>query len=226
MVTNDRAAIGPTAPARADAGFSLVELLVALLVSMMVIGGATMLAGQMQMSYRQQLEGATAQQEARMAVEMIQRFLRGAGNNPYRIITGPCPANNTPFLPIRMDPDADGIQDDIRVQMDANPVDSLIGGTAGTCTQPFEDVTISHDLGNLTITVDDNNLPGGPEPRTDNVITSLRFTYLNSSRAPTAVAASIAFIQTQVVARNTIVQEGTSAPQTQTVNSEIRMRVR
>jgi Tfp pilus assembly protein PilW len=208
------------------AGFSLVELLVATVVTIMIIGGATMLAGQMQMSYRLQLEGATAQQEARAAVEMIQRFLRGAGNNPYRIVTGPCPAASTPFLPVRLDPDGDGIDDDIRVQLDSNPVDSLIGGTAGACTQAWEDVTIAHDPAALTITVRDNNIGGAPTPRTDTVITQLRFIYRNSSRAITNVAASVAFIETQVTARTAIVQEGTANPLLQTVTSEVRLRVR
>jgi prepilin-type N-terminal cleavage/methylation domain-containing protein len=223
VVTRDRRFAGART---AHAGFSLVELIVAMAVSLLVIGGATMLAGQMQMSYRMQLEGATAQQEARAAVELIQRFLRGAGNNPYRQLIVPCPAANTPFLPIRMDPDGDGIQDDIRIQMDANPVDSLIGGTAGACTQAGEDITISHDAVNRTITFLDNNVGGGAVPRTDGIITNLRFIYRNSSRAPTAAANSISFIETQVTARTNLVQDGTSTPLEQTVVSEIRVRVR
>lgn len=209
-----------------EAGYSLIELLVALVVSLLVIGGGTLLAGQMQMSYRRQLDAATAQQEARAAVELIQRFLRGAGNNPYRMLIVPCPAANTPFLPIRMDPDGDLIHDDIRIQMDANPVDSLIGGTAGACSQAGEDVTISHDAVNETITFLDNNLGGAAVPRTDSVITSLRFVYRTSSRVITTIPNSISFIETQVTARSTMVEEGTAAPLTQTVVSEIRVRVR
>jgi hypothetical protein len=105
-------------------------------------------------------------------------------------------------------------------------VDSLIGGTAGACTQAGEDITISHDAVNRTITFLDNNVGGGAVPRTDGIITNLRFIYRNSSRAPTAAANSISFIETQVTARTNLVQDGTSTPLEQTVVSEIRVRVR
>ena len=121
---------------RPDAGFTLVELLVAMVVSIVVVGGATLLAGQMQSSYRAQLEAATAQQEGRFAIQWIERYLRAAGNNPYRVETTPCPAAGTPVQPIRLDPDGDGQNDDIRLQMDANPTNGLIGGAAGACNEP------------------------------------------------------------------------------------------
>ena len=80
-----------------DQGFSLVELLVAMTVSILVVGGAALLGGQVQASYRSQMEGATAQQEGRYAIQLIERYLRAAGNNPYRVTTTPCPAAGTPF---------------------------------------------------------------------------------------------------------------------------------
>src|SRR4029453_9328504 len=111
-------------------GFTLVELLVALVVSLCVVGSATVLAGKMQMSYRRQLEAATAQQEGRYAVEWIERYIRAAGNNPHAITTTPCPSVGTSFQAIRIDPNANGVNDDIRLQMDGSPVDGLIGGAA------------------------------------------------------------------------------------------------
>src|SRR5215203_986255 len=104
-----------------ESGFTLVELLVALVVTIAVVGGATLLAGQMQGSYRAQLESAAAQQDARFVLEEVSRYLRQAGNNPYRIRNSSCPSTATPFMPVRLDPNSNGVADDIRVQMDANP---------------------------------------------------------------------------------------------------------
>ena len=57
--------------------------------------------------------------------------------------TTPCPAAGTPFQAIRFDPNANGQNDDIRLQMDANPTNGLIGGAAGACNETNEDVTIA-----------------------------------------------------------------------------------
>ncbi len=119
----------------AESGFTLVELLVGLVVTILVVGGATLLAGQMQGSYRAQMESAAAQQDARFVLEEITRYLRQAGNNPYRIRNSPCPSTATPFMPVRLDPDTDGLPDDIRIQMDANPANGLVGGVTGACNE-------------------------------------------------------------------------------------------
>jgi len=151
------AAGAPVAPRATDSGFSLVELLVAMVVSTLVVGGAVLLGAQVQSSYRGQMEAAAAQQEGRYAVQWIERYLRAAGNNPYRIETAPCPAAGTPFQAIRFDPNGNGLNDDIRVQMDSNPTDGLIGGALGACNESNEDVTIAFNAGNNTITLRDNN---------------------------------------------------------------------
>ena len=211
---------------RPDAGFTLVELLVAMVVSIAVIGGATLLAGQMQSSYRAQLEAATAQQEGRYAILWIERYLRAAGNNPYRVETTPCPAAGTPVQPIRLDPDGDGQNNDIRLQMDANPVNGLIGGAAGACSEPDEDVTITYDPATRTIGVVDNNAGGGVQARTDTIVTGLEFVYRNPLRAITTNPANIAFIETRVTVASRINDLNLGEPVTYTVSSEIRVRTR
>jgi Tfp pilus assembly protein PilW len=212
-------------PAR-DAGFSLVELLVAMVVSMLVVGGAALLGTQMQGTYRGQMEAASAQQEGRYAIQWIERYLRAAGNNPYRVLTTPCPAAGTPFQAIRLDPNANGQQDDVRLQMDANPTNGLIGGAAGGCNEPDEDVTIAYDAANSTITLRDNIIGAAAEARTDSVIAGLQFVYRNSQRAVTNTAGTVAFIETRVTVRTKIDDPNLSAPSTTVVSSEIRVRSR
>ena len=172
-----------------ERGFTIVELLVASVVTMIVLGGAVALTSQIESGYRRQVEDSAAQQEGRYALEWLGKLIRGAGNNPFNQPTGDCPAAATAFAAIRFDPDADGIDNDIRLQTDANPPDGRIGGTLGACTQGNEDVTISYDSTNDAIVFLDNNLGGVASIRTDAVIEDLRFVYRDSTRTITAVPA-------------------------------------
>lgn len=211
---------------RATAGFSLVELLVAMVVSILVVGGATMLASQMQSTYRGQMEAATAQQEGRFAIHWIERYLRAAGNNPYRLLTTPCPVAGTPVQAIRFDPDGDGLNNDIRLQMDNNPSNGLLAGGAGACNEPGEDVVIAHDLANRTITLMDVGTGGAAAPRTDDVIEGLTFVYRDAARASTANPDNVAFVETRVRVRTKNEDPRLGDPITYLVKSEVRVRTR
>jgi prepilin-type N-terminal cleavage/methylation domain-containing protein len=213
------------APVGAERGFSLVELLLAMVVTLLVVGGATMLAGQMQGAYRSQMESASAQQDARFAIEQVERYLRAAGNNPYRLGTTPCPAAGTAVLAIRFDPDGDGVNDDVRLQMDANPTNGLVGGSVGNCNEANEDVMIFHDAANQAIAVTDQ-ITGTTRPLTDGVVTDLRFVYRNPLRTITTSDANVAFIETQVTVRTRAIDLSQSRPMTYTLTSEVRVRSR
>ena len=91
----------------------------------------------------------------------------------------------TPVQAIRFDPNGNGQPDDIRVQMDANPTNGLIGGASGACTEPNEDVTIAFDPALRAITVRDNATGGAAVPRTDAIVEGLAFVYRDAARAPT-----------------------------------------
>jgi Tfp pilus assembly protein PilW len=210
----------------AEGGFTLVELLVGLVVTLLVVGGATLLAGQMQGSYRAQMESAAAQQDARFVLEEVTRYLRQAGNNPYRIRNAQCPGNPTPFQPVRLDPDTDGLADDIRIQMDANPANGLLGGVTGACAELEEDLIIAHDAANRTVTISDSN--GGAPVRTlaDGLVTNLRFSYRDPSRNVTANAQNVAFIQTTVTVRTRLNDLNQGRPFEYTLSSEVRVRSR
>ena len=110
----------------------------------LVLGGAVALTGQLQNGYRRQLEDSVGEQEARYAMDWINRYLRSVGNNPFNATQSDCPGANTIFYGLIMDPNGDGVNDDITLQSDSNPPDGKIGGTAGNCTQANENVTISY----------------------------------------------------------------------------------
>ena len=208
-------------------GFTLVEFMIACLITTAVLGGTVMLASQLQQGYSTQLDEVVVEQEVRFALDWITRLLRSAGSNPYSINTSPCPVVGTPFQALRLDPDGDGMDDDIRIQADISPPNGILGGdVAGTCTEEGEDVTIAHDADASTITRQDNNIDADPEAMTEPIITELEFTYLDSARNVTANEDLIAFVQVQVTGRsktyNTILGEN---PET-TLNTEVHVRIR
>ena len=213
-------------PAADQRGFTLVELLVAMVVSTIVLGGAVMVTSQIQSGYRRQIEDSTGTQEARYALDWLGKLIRGAGNNPYNRLTSECPAAGTPIASFVFDPDGDGVDNDIRIQADSNPPDGAFGGAAGACDQANEDVTITFDAANSVIVFLDNNLGGAASVRTDRVISDLRFVYRDPDREITTDPAAVAYIEAQVTTRTRTFDPGTGAPATRTLTQEFRVRGR
>jgi type II secretory pathway pseudopilin PulG len=217
---------------RSQRGFTMVELLVASVVTIVVVGGAVALTSQIQNGYRRQLEDSAAEQEARYALDWIGRYVRGAANNPTSATVTQCPVANTNFVPVQFDPDADGDDNDVRLMTDANPPDGLIGGpdAGGDCTQANEDVTISLDPVANTITFLDNNTGGAVSTRTDTVIENLEFIFRNAAHTAldTSVAnpANVVYIETRITIRTRTVDASTGDPMTRTLSQEVKIRSR
>lgn len=210
-----------------DRGFTLVELLIASMVTMLVLGGAVAMTSQMQVGYRRQVEQSAADQEGRYALDWISRLIRASGNNPYSIATSGCPAAGTPYTAIVMDPDGQGDNDDIRLQTDANPPDGLLGGPGGgDCTQANEDVTVTFDPATNSITFLDNNLGGLATIRTDAVIEDLRFIYRDVARNVTANALNVVYVEIQVTIRTRTINASTGTAVTRVLSQEVRVRGR
>jgi prepilin-type N-terminal cleavage/methylation domain-containing protein len=210
-----------------QAGFTLVELLVATTICLCVLAATIVLASQVQKSYQIEMDAAAVRNEAEYAVDWISRELRSAGANPYRVTVSGCPAAGTTFRAIGLNPDGDALPDDIRFHADLNPPNNQLGGTAvGQCTEANEDVTIAHDPVNRVITRRDNNVDAAAVQMTDAVITALTFTYLDRNRGVTADEGSIAFIRVTVTAQTRVSDPNTSRPRTMTVADEVRVRVR
>jgi len=228
---------------RDDRGFTLIELMVASIVTIIVLGSAVALTSQIQNGYRRQLEDSAAEQEGRYALDWIGRYIRGAANNPTGAAASECPAAGTIVRPVQYDPDGDGEHNDIRLMTDANPADGLFGGSvaAGGCTQAFEDVTISlgtEAAGNAnTITFLDNNTGGAVSTRTDTVIENLEFRFRNSAHAlivPTpwvsaanpGNAANVVYIETRITIRTRTIDPLTGAAMTRELSQEVKIRSR
>ena len=209
-----------------ESGFSLIELLIAALITTTVVGSAAMLASRVQVAYSSELDDAAVQQEARFALDWITRTLAPAGSNPYNIGTSACPSAGTAFAAIRLDPDGDGIHDDVRVQADVNPPNGLLLGPAGACNESGEDITIGHDPGNLVVTRRDRATDAAPVAVTDRVFTQLLFTYLTVDRVVTTTPANVAYVQVALTGRSRSPNLNTRQFSTFTYRSEVRIRAR
>jgi prepilin-type N-terminal cleavage/methylation domain-containing protein len=220
-------------------GFTLAELMVSMVITMLVLGGAVVLTSQVQQSFRKQIEDAAGEQEGRYALDWVSRRIRAAGNNPYGLPlpippapvgsdTSQCPAPGTPYSWLFISPDPDGVNRSVRLQSDSNPPDGLLGGPSATgdCNQRDEDVTISFDPLTNSITFLDNNLGGAATIRTDAVIENLEFIFKDINRQPTANPASVVYVETQVTVRTRMINASTGLPETRLLTQEVRLRGR
>lgn len=215
--------------ARGQKGFTLIELLVSMVCTVLVVGGAVAMTAQIQNGYRRQSEDAVGEQEARYALEWIGRYIRGAGFNPFNAATSACPAPGTAFVGVVVDPNGDAVNDDVTLQMDANPPDGLIGGAAGLCTQANEHVTISLDAANDTIVFLDEAVGAMATTRTDSVIENLLFVYKDNNRVKLVSPvnpADVVYIETRITIRTRTVEGTAGTPATRTLTSEVRIRGR
>lgn len=215
----------PIAPLKDQRGFTLIELMVASLCTMIVLGGAVALTSQIQTGYRRQIEDSVGEQEARYALEWIGRYLRSVGNNPFNATTSACPAAGTTFQGLIPNTTTGALT----LQSDSNPPDGLIGGSAGLCTQTNEHVTISLNETLNEIQFLDQAVGTTATTRTDAVIENLEFAYLDADRQPwdaTTSTSNIFYVQTIITIRTRTVNANTGTPATRTISSEIRVRGR
>lgn len=225
MVSNDRRQRW-VRRLRSEGGFTFMELLVASAITMVTLGAAVQVASQVQQGYTRQMAAAAYEEEARFAINWIERALRQAGSNPYGITVSNCPVAGTAFLPLRFDPNANGLDDDVRINADVGLPNALLGGDAGACIEAGEDLTIALDAANQTITRQDSNLDAAPVAMTDGVITGLQFTYLDAARAATANPAAVAFVGVAVTAQSPAANAQTGLFDTIVLSSEVRLRSR
>jgi prepilin-type N-terminal cleavage/methylation domain-containing protein len=207
-------------------GFTLVELMIALGIASAVLGTTVALATQLQQAYSIQLDAATVQEELRFALDWISRLMRSAGSNPYNIALSPCPEANTVFQAIRLDPNGNGVQDDVRIQADVNPANGLLVGAAGACSETGEDITVALDQDDFVITRQDHAIDDAPIAISEPIFKELIFTYLDSARAETVDPASIVSAQIRVTGQSKALHPITGEYTRSTLATEVRLRTR
>lgn len=217
-----------TAPScSSESGFSLVELLIALLVSVMIMGGAASVMTGAQRTYQHQLDDVTVEQEVRFALTWIRRAIENAGSNPYTVTTTSCVTPGAIQI-IDMDPNGTG-NDAIRVQADVGIPDGLIIGpsdSTGNCDQADEDVTIALNSGAKTITRYDRGTDASPQAWTDSVILALRFDYFDSNLATTATASQVRYVRVSITGQSKKPNPSTGQLTMFTEAADVRLRAR
>jgi Tfp pilus assembly protein PilW len=189
---------------RDERGFSMIELMIATLVSLLVLGSAASVISGVQNTYVHQMDDATVEQEERFVMD--------------------CTGAQTAFQGIRINPNGDGKS--IRVQADVGRPDGLLVGSGGSCTQGNEDVTIGYDAATQTITRYDRGTDAAAVGWTDGVFTNLQFQYYDESMAVTAVADDVRVVRVTLTGRSRSARPGTSVGATFTLTSDIRLKAK
>jgi len=184
-----------------DAGFTLVEFLIASAIITAVLGSTVLLATQMQRVYGTQLDDTTVEEELRFALDWIARDLRSTGNNPYGIA-------GLTALQITGD-------NQIRIQADVNPPD-------GDITDGDEDVTIT--IAGTTITRTNHNVAAAAVVMSEPVIADLEFIYLDSDRVVTADPDEVAYVRVRVTGRSQAFSSLVGGFTETTLETEVRLR--
>lgn len=220
--------------ASSERGFTLIEFMIAGLITTVVLGGTMMLASQLQQAYTTQLDDTAVEEEARFSLDWIEQVLRNAGSNPYSIngLAASCPAAGT-FSAIDIDGDADGdgvTTDDIHILADVNPPNGLIGGASGVCDEPNEDITIAFDNVNLVITRQDNAIDANPVVMTEPIVTAVQFAYfLADGVTATANENLVSYVRVRVTGQSVPKQniyDVDNAFTTTTLETMVRIRIR
>jgi type IV pilus assembly protein PilW len=205
---------------RDERGFTIIELMIAVLVSLTILGSAASVISAVQNTYAHQMDDATVQQEARFAMDFIRRTLEQAGSNPYRISyanTSPCAG--TGFQGIRMLSTSS-----VRVQADATPDGYLIGEDSTSCNQEGEDVTIAFNSAAGTITREDRAVDASPVAWTDGVFTGLAFQYFDGSMTATTDPNSVRIVRVTITGRSRTARPGMNEGTTFELESDVRLK--
>lgn len=206
--------------ARSEAGFSLMEVTIALMVLTVVMGIAFTLLTRFQRSYRYEEAYADAQRNARFAMARLNEIIRTAGTNP----TANTSVNPTNFIALLAPTTTSGAavsSSSLRLKSDLNG-DTLNNADIkeGDVLVTSEDVTLRFDSANGQILMD-NNTKSPPESITiaDN-IRSIKFTDPNGAIYTNKV------IQVQLVAVPSGIATGDPAYREVTYSTTIRLRNR
>jgi len=167
-------------------GFTIIELLIALVVSLLAMAAIYSTFLTQFKSYQVQEETAEMQQNIRAAMFYMQREIRMSGSNPF---------DSTPFSSfgfITANANSINFTEDINGGALGTPPDGAITATAAAS----ENITYNLDVNrNLVRTV------GGVGQVVAQNIDWLDFVYLDGTGAPTATLADIRSVEITIVAR-------------------------
>lgn len=153
-------------------GFTLIELMIALVVSLLALGAIYSTFQSQNKSYQVQEETADMHQNIRAAMYYMQREIRMAGCDPLNVGSiGIKTANHNSIT----------FTEDVRGNNPSDPPD-------GDTTDPGEDITYSLDANNNLVRTDNIVDPGNPQVVARN-INALNFVYWGNASPPNVLNA-------------------------------------
>lgn len=168
--------------APAAAGFTLIELMIAMTITLLMLGVLAAVLSGIQKEYNYQRPRMEAIHNANTAMDSIVRVIRMAGTKP------PSCTSLTLAALTPSQPDASGNYTKLRVQADWNPADCAITGTEEDVTYSVSSGTLYEDAANTKAFVDKIN--------------ALRFKFYNSSNTlitdPVTNSSQISFVQIEI----------------------------
>ena len=204
-----------------EAGFGLPELLVATVVVLVV----TTAAGALAMGVQRVAVSVDGEQAARMdasfVLATIVRTLEQAGSFPYGPPASVC-GGGREVAPLVLDPNGDGRRDAVRVRMDVNPPNGLLGGVDGQCDESGEDVVIALDRRTGAITRRDAASEGRPVAMSEARVLDLRFTCRDATGVETALAPDVMSVDVELTFRVV----GVLDPRPRVMRATVRLRER
>ncbi len=160
-------------PKNNEQGFTMVELVVGLAISLILLGIVVKIFLVQQRAYNVQAQLSEMQQNIRAATDMIVRETKMAGYDPTEAgFNGITYATDT-----------------LRILTDINGDDDT--------DDPNEDITYSYDAGNFQI---DRDIGGGGQPLAEN-IQAFTFSYLDANGTTTTTSADIRQIKITITGR-------------------------
>ena len=169
-----------------QAGFTLVELLMAMVVAGVVVAGTTLVFRTMVRQHNTEARNVTMQQNLRATMGYIERYIRMAGYDP----TGSAGAGFTTIL-----------SNDIAFTMDKG---ALVGGAVnnkpnGKIDNHWDEkVEFKSDANNRLVRVDSS----GTSQLLAEDIEVVNFVYLDRAGMPTTNASDVRTVQVSIVARS------------------------
>ena len=198
---------------KSSSGFSIIEMMISFLTVGLVMLAVFELVNSFQGNYNVGQENTSLRQNLQVAMNIMLREIREAGNDP----------NNVNIVPVAIDPNADSINDDLRIQKDSNPPDD----TQGTgLTDPYEDLTFAFDSTNNVITMLDNVTGGAPVPISDASITNLTFTLIDTNGIVTNSSSAATSIRIRIDGETEVYDPRTHQEVAESLTSEVKLRRR
>ena len=194
-------------------GFTMIEMLIALGIIGVVMGGVLSILMQSQSSYQMQTVQAEHAQQLRIALDQISRALRQAGNDPLKALTVPpvVPGQNS----LTINADITGSVPSVT----SNPMERT-GDPDGLLTSIYETVQVSYNPWSKQVLCD---VGYGTQVVAEDV-ESLTFRYYDITGTETTNPPNIARVKVRMVGRSSYQDNQSGESPTMTLESDIFIR--